>query len=87
MKCRKSSNTYDRRKGKPCPTNSAICGMELEIEPPQGSGSNENTNDAAMTGAKFLCCPLPETNIPISQSNAISFNTNCQQGYNYFYEY
>ena len=61
--------------------------MELEIEPKQGSGATTPTNDAAMTGGKFLCCPLPETNIPISQSNAISFNTNSHQAYYYFYEY
>ena len=77
MKCQKPSNTFDSgdtEVGTSCSTNKAICGMELEIEYFQGAGSLTGTNDAGMTGAKFLCCPLPETNIPISQGNAITFN-------------
>ena len=86
MKCQKSSNTQDsddRGVEATCPTNKAICGMELEVEHYQGpGGTTEGNNDAGMTGGKFLCCPLPETNILISQGNAITFNTNTHQAYN-----
>ena len=38
-----------------CPTNHYVCGLAQKAEPGRGSG----TDDTAVNGIAFYCCPLP----------------------------
>ena len=48
-----------------CPEGYYVCGMKQNVEPPQGSGSNDD--DTAVNAIAFFCCPLEPDGKPMPE--------------------